>query len=114
MSDMKGYNYTIATLQYFPFVWKRNGEYDGIEVDLTKFLARRFNFKYIMTNFFKFLVIYLYLTSPISYHLINPPDGAWGSPDESGTWSGLIGHALYGKSNWSISGLAVGPEVLLN
>ena len=48
MSDMKGYNYTIATLQYFPFVWKRNGEYDGIEIDLTKFLARRFNFKYSM------------------------------------------------------------------
>ena len=45
LSNMKGYNYTIATLQYFPFVWKRNGEYDGIEVKLTKFLARRFKFK---------------------------------------------------------------------
>ena len=45
LSNMKGYNYTIATLQYFPFVWKRNGEYDGIEVELTKFLARRFKFK---------------------------------------------------------------------
>ena len=43
--------------------------------------------------------------------MINPPDGAWGSPDENGTWSGLIGHALYGMSNWSFSGLAVGPEV---
>ena len=58
MSDMKGYNYTIATLQYFPFVWKRNGEYDGIEVDLTKFLARRFNFKYSMTDFITFLMNY--------------------------------------------------------
>ena len=52
MSNMKGYNYTLATLQYFPFVWVRDGEYDGIEVDLTKFLARRYNFKYSITRLF--------------------------------------------------------------
>ena len=45
--------------------------------------------------------------------MINPPDGAWGSPDENGTWSGLIGHAMYGMSNWSFSGLAVVPEVVI-
>ena len=109
---MKGYNYTLATLQYFPFVWVRDGEYGGIEVDLTKFLARRYNFKYSIT------CVYIYrignnlsLNLPARYHLINPPDGAWGRPDENGTWSGLIGHAMYGKSNWSFSGLAVLPEV---
>ena len=52
-----------------------------------------------------------YSTKICSYKIVNPPDGAWGSPDENGTWSGLIGHALYGKSNWSCSGIAVLPEV---
>ena len=47
------------------------------------------------------------------FELVNPPDGAWGRPLEDGTWSGLIGHALYGKSNWSMSGIAVSPEVRL-
>ena len=50
-------------------------------------------------------------TTIYSYNIVNPPDGAWGSPDENGTWSGLIGHAKYGKSNWSFSGIAVLPEV---
>ena len=45
------------------------------------------------------------------YQLISPPDGAWGKRDENGTWSGLVGHALYGKSNWSASGIGVTPEV---
>ena len=44
------------------------------------------------------------------FHIVNPPDGAWGSPDENGTWSGLIGHSKYGISNWSMAGIAVGPE----
>jgi hypothetical protein len=48
-----------------------------------------------------------------SYHIVNPPDGAWGRPSENGTWSGLIGHALYGKSNWSMSGLATLTEVII-
>ncbi len=42
--------------------------------------------------------------------MINPPDGAWGKPDANGTWSGLIGHALYGLSNWSMSGIATTPQ----
>jgi hypothetical protein len=47
-----------------------------------------------------------------SYHIVNPPDGAWGRPSENGTWSGLIGHALYGKSNWSMAGIATLTEVI--
>ena len=44
-SDMKGYNFTVATLQYFPYVWVSNGSYEGIEIDLVRFLANRNNFK---------------------------------------------------------------------
>lgn len=45
LSDMKGYNYTIATLSYFPFVWKKGEEYSGLEIDMMKHLADRNNFK---------------------------------------------------------------------
>ena len=58
--------------------------------------------------------MYSVINQICSYNIVNPPDGAWGSPDENGTWSGLIGHALYGKSNFSMSGIAVLPEVYLN
>ena len=47
LSDMKGYNYTVAALSYFPFVWKRGDEYSGLEVDMTSYLADRNNFRYI-------------------------------------------------------------------
>ena len=45
LSDMKGYTYTVATLSYFPFVWKKGEEYSGIEIDMNKYLANKFNFK---------------------------------------------------------------------
>ena len=110
LSDMKGYNYTVAALSYFPFIWKKGEEYSGLEIDMCNFLALRNKFTYTLRGFLPYTTI----TIPIllcSYHIINPPDGAWGSPDENGTWSGLIGHALYGKSNWSFSGIAVLPAV---
>ncbi len=97
LSDMKGYEFTVATLHYDPFIRIHKDSdgnvlyYTGIEIDLINYLGRRSNF---------------------TYRLINPPDGAWGVPDpETGIWSGLIGHALYGKSNWSMSGIAVNPWV---
>ena len=43
--DMKGYNFTVATLQYFPYIWVRDGTYQGIEMDMARFLADRNNFK---------------------------------------------------------------------
>ena len=44
-ADMKGYNFTVAALQYFPYVWVRDGNYEGIEIDIVRFLADRNNFK---------------------------------------------------------------------
>ena len=43
-ADMKGYNYTVAALQYFPYIWVRDGRYEGIELDIVRFLADRNNF----------------------------------------------------------------------
>ena len=42
---MKGYNFTVAALQYFPYVWVRDGNYEGIEINIARFLANRNNFK---------------------------------------------------------------------
>ncbi len=98
LTDMQGYEFIVATLHYAPFIRMHKDadgnilSYSGIEVALLKYLARRSNF---------------------TYRLINPPDGAWGRPDdETGIWSGLMGHAYYGLSNWSMSGIAVNPPVL--
>ncbi|TRY68968.1 hypothetical protein TCAL_07479, partial [Tigriopus californicus] len=89
LKNMKGYQYTLATLEYSPFIIKRpDGTYSGLEFLLTEYLARKYNFR---------------------MKVVNPPDGAWGKL-ENETWSGLIGHALYGLSNWSMSGIAVNPE----
>ena len=91
LSDMKGYNYKVATLPYLPFVKKHSDStYSGIEIRLAGFISQLYNF---------------------TFTLIEPPDGAWGKPDENGVWSGLVGHAAYGMSNWSMSGLAVDPTV---
>jgi hypothetical protein len=32
-------------MQYFPFIWKRGDTYMGIEIEMTKYLAKRLNFK---------------------------------------------------------------------
>ncbi len=42
---MKGYNFTVATLAYFPFIWMTEGGNDGIEIQMADYLARRNNFK---------------------------------------------------------------------
>ena len=47
-ADMKGYNYTVAALQYFPYVWVRNGTYQGIEMDIVRFLAERNKFQSVV------------------------------------------------------------------
>ena len=45
LSDMKEYTYTIATLPFFPFVWKTGEHYLGIDIDMIKFLSRKYNFR---------------------------------------------------------------------
>ena len=112
LSDMKEYTYTIATLPFFPFVWKTGENYLGIDIDMIKYLSNRYNFRqaYELIRFLLTKNADRYLSR---YKLINPQDGAWGKPDENGTWSGLVGHALYGKANWSASGIGVTPEVKL-
>ena len=113
LSDMKGYTYTIATLPFFPFVWKPGENYLGIDIDMIKHLSRKYNFRQVHGSTKVVLHSKSFSPSLNRYKLINPPDGAWGKPDENGTWSGLVGHALYGKSNWSASGIGVTPEVKL-
>ena len=51
LSDMKGYMYTIATLPFFPFVWKPGEDYLGIDIDMIQFLSIKFNFRHIETTF---------------------------------------------------------------
>ena len=43
-ANMKSYEYTVAALSYFPYVWVRNDTYQGIEMDMVRFLADRNNF----------------------------------------------------------------------
>ena len=47
LSDMKGYTYTIATLPFFPFVWKPGENYLGIDIDMIKHLSRKYNFRQV-------------------------------------------------------------------
>ena len=44
LSDMKGYNFTVAALSWFPFVWKRNGRHEGTEMQMLEYLASQLNF----------------------------------------------------------------------
>ena len=41
----------------------------------------------------------LYVNYFSSYSLKEPEDRSWGSADANGTWSGLVGMALYNKVN---------------
>ena len=45
LADMQGYKYTVATLPYAPFIRKHeDGTYSGMEVNMLKFLALKYNF----------------------------------------------------------------------
>ena len=50
LSDMKGYKYTVGTVLYLPFVWKLDGAYKGIDIDMSNYLAERNNFRYNCSN----------------------------------------------------------------
>ena len=45
LSDMKEYTYTIAMLPFFPFMWERDENYLGIDIDIINFLSRKYNFR---------------------------------------------------------------------
>ena len=45
LSDMKGYSYTIAVLPFFPFGWKLGDSFMGVDIDIIKFLSRKYNFR---------------------------------------------------------------------
>ena len=48
LGDMKGYTYTVATLPFFPFVWKPGDAYLGIDIGLIKFLSKKYNFGQVL------------------------------------------------------------------
>ena len=78
--NMNGYTFLVATLPYSPHVWKNDdGTYGGYEIELMKKIGEQRNFRYAINP---------------------PPDGSWGAANEEGVWSGLIGHSLYGHTNW--------------
>ena len=90
LADMKGYNYNIGALPYAPFLMKnKEGKFFGYEIKQVDALATLLNF---------------------SYNIIEPPDGEWGRITTHGVWTGLIGHALYGHTNWSMGLIAVTQE----
>jgi hypothetical protein len=65
---LKGQNIKVAGYGVAPYIFKKNGEFVGVDVDLIQILADKydFNFKVIGSN-------------------------GWGKPSENGTWSGTIG-----------------------
>ena len=44
------------------------------------------------------------------YRIIEPPDGQWVSKDQNGTWTGLIVHAMYGHTNFSMGKISITKE----
>ena len=90
LADMKGYKYNVGALPYAPFLMKnKEGNFSGSEIMQVDALATLFNF---------------------TYDIIEPPDGEWGRMTPDGLWTGLIGHALYGHTNWSMGLIAVTQE----
>ena len=45
-----------------------------------------------------------------TYSIIEPPDGQWGRVGPDGLWTGLIGHALYEHTNWSMGMISLTQE----
>ena len=89
-ADMKGYKYKVGALAYAPFLMKNKEEkFSGYEIMQVDALATLLNF---------------------TYNIIEPPDGEWGRITSDGLWTGLIGHALYGHTNWSMSMISVTQE----
>ena len=90
LADMKGYKYYIGALPYAPFLMKNKEEkFSGYEIMQVNALASLLNF---------------------TYDIIEPPDGEWGRITPGGLWTGLIGHALYGHTNWSMGMISVTQE----
>ena len=50
LSDMKEYTYTIAMLPFFPFMWERDENYLGIDIDIINFLSRKYNFRQALVS----------------------------------------------------------------
>ena len=89
-SDMKGYTYKVAALSYAPFLMKNIGNiFSGFEIFQLDALAFLLNFQYT---------------------IVEPPDGQWGKPDQNGTWTGLIGHAMYGHTNFSMGMITISED----
>ena len=88
--NMHGYTFMVGVLPYNPHVWKEaDGSYGGYEIELLKVIADHRNF---------------------AIQIKIPPDGSWGAEDENGIWSGLIGQALYGATNLSMSYICISEE----
>ena len=87
--DMKGYKYQIGALPYSPFFMKNTEIYSGFEVLMLDTLATVRNF---------------------TYDIIEPADGQWGKVDKNGSWTGLVGHAMYGFTNLSMGLISITRE----
>ena len=85
-SDMKGYTFRVAALAYPPYLMKNGDKYSGYEILQLEAMGSMLNF---------------------TYQTIEPPDGQWGTAGPNGTWTGLIGHSLYGHTNWSMGMLSL-------
>ena len=89
-NNFQGYTFTVAGLNYPPFLMKkRDGTFSGYEIFQLETLAEYLNFK---------------------INIIEPPDGQWGMEMPNGEWTGLVGHALYGYSNWSMGSISLTEE----
>ena len=86
-TNMKGYTFRVAALPYAPYLIKNQENiFSGYEILQLGALGDFLNF---------------------TYQTIEPPDGQWGKAGENGTWTGLIGHSLYGQTNWSMGMLSL-------
>ena len=46
LRDMMGYEFTVSTLPYAPFILKTSeNKYWGLEIELATFLSKRYNFR---------------------------------------------------------------------
>ena len=81
-TNMKGYTFKVAALPYAPYLMKNEENvFSGYEILQLGAIGMFLNF---------------------TYETVEPPDGQWGKGGDNGTWTGLVGHSLYGQTNWSM------------
>ncbi|XP_078672347.1 glutamate receptor ionotropic, delta-1-like [Branchiostoma floridae x Branchiostoma belcheri] len=91
--DIRNKTFRVVTLEEEPFVFKRmtpvGVRWEGFAMDMLTELSKLLGFK---------------------YKLYEVQDKKYGSPQEDGTWSGMIGDVMQGKADFALSAITITPQ----